>query len=59
VSQKQMDLATEQLHGHYGLFVVFLLKHIQAEYTVRVETDILFFNAFFYSIIGAAGIPCK
>lgn len=56
INKKEIKAANELLFGHYGLTIVYMLKHLQAEMTQNVQGDVLFFNACFYSICGAA---CK
>jgi hypothetical protein len=55
VNRKEMDFAHTNLFGHYGLVIVFMLKHLQAEMTQNVQGDVLFFNGCFYAMIGIAG----
>ncbi len=55
VNETQIKAANEHLFGHYGLTIVFMLKHLQGEMTQNVQGDLLFFNACFYSIVAVAG----
>jgi hypothetical protein len=56
VNEAQIKASMPHLSGHYGLFIVYAVKHLQAELTGMVQGDVLFFNAFFYSIIGIAAL---
>ncbi|CAL8111546.1 unnamed protein product [Orchesella dallaii] len=54
INKSEMEASLKQLKGHYGIHVVFIMKHIQAELAQQVEGDVLFFCAIFYMIVGIA-----
>lgn len=37
VNKRQIEASTQHLFGHYGLFIVFMLKHMQAEMAQNVQ----------------------
>lgn len=55
IDKKELEASFEELKGHYGLLVVFIMKHIQAEMTQEMETDVLLCCAWFFLITGLAG----
>ncbi|ODN00355.1 Sodium- and chloride-dependent GABA transporter 2, partial [Orchesella cincta] len=56
INKTEIEASLKQLKGHYGIHIVFILKHIQAELTQQVEGDVLFFCAIFYMIVGIAAL---
>lgn len=56
INEKEIRAAFEEINGDYGQYVIFPVKHIQAELTEEVESDLLFSCAIFYFIMGLAGM---
>lgn len=52
INEDEIKAALKEIDGLYGMFVVFILKHIQAEMTQMVESDALFYCSVFYFIVG-------
>lgn len=55
ITEDEIRASLKEIDGHYGMFVVFIMKHVQAELTQQVESDVLLFCSVFYFIIGTAG----
>lgn len=56
ITEDEIRASLKEIDGHYGMFVVFIMKHIQAELTQQVESDVLLFCSVFYFIVGTSGL---